>query len=281
MLGKAKVITEENRDKLRWATLGTVLALTIWSAISLATGDFSPAPEVEVTVQAPPLEKAPVDTEPAPVEEQPDPMPEMLARFTDLYAENPDTIGWITIPGTNVNYPVLRGPESDWDFYLHHNFYRTPDENGVPYIWPHQDPEENDLLFIYAHNLSDGTLFSDVANYYDQEYFEAHPTIDFSSLYTERSFQIAFVFNVWSNQEHGSFYYHPETGIEESMAFPYLLHNGWNNQEEFDHFIEQNKAHALYDTGVEVSFGDRLIALWTCSTTEITDSRLVVVAVER
>lgn len=255
--------------------LGIVLTLTTWSAISLATSDWAPAPEPE---QTPPPHEAVLESEPYPESES---APEMLARFIDLYENNSDLVGWIRISGTAVDYPVLRSPDDDWDFYLHHDFYRQPDERGIPYIWPHQDPEESDLLFIYGHHLPDGTQFSDVAKYSDPSYFETHPIIEMSSLYTERNFQVAFAFNVWSNQEYGSYYYHPETGTEGEMPFPYLLHTNWDSQEEFDHFIEQNRAHALYDTGIDISFGERMIALWTCSTTSVNDYRLVVVAVER
>ncbi|MCL2438124.1 MAG: class B sortase [Coriobacteriia bacterium] len=278
MFDKTKPTIETGLGRLRWVILGVVLTLTVGAAIMLATGDLRPvAPEVEIAVQTPPSETEETTT----TEVEPTPEPKMLARFKDLYAQNSDLVGWIHIPGTGVDYPVLQSPEDDWDFYLSHDFYREADSRGIPYIWPQQQGTDNDLLFVYAHNLPGGSMFSEVAQYRDRGYFEDHPMIEFSTLYEERRFEVAFVFYVWSRDDVGSYYYHPDTGTENATPFPYLLHEGWQNQEEFDYFIEQNRIHALYETGTEVTYGDRMLALWTCATTGASDLRLIVVAVEK
>jgi len=266
-------------SKPRIATFVVVLAAVVASAFLLIFNNSkieTDLPEAEIIAQTPP----PEEILPEQVEE-PEPQLEILAKFVDLFEQNTDLAGWIRIPGTMVDYPVLRSPESDWDFYLSHNFYQEPDLHGVPYIWPLHVNAENDFLFIFSHNMSDGSIFADVARYQDRSFFENHPTIEFASLYNERTFKVAFVFYVYSDMNSGDYYYQPATIIEEQPEFPYISLTELGHLEEFDQFIEQNKAHALYDTGTEVAFGDRMIALWTCASTDITELRLIVVAVEQ
>ena len=209
---------------------------------------------------------------------EPSSEPVILEQFIELYEQNPDTIGWIRIPETAVDYPVLQSPASDWDFYLNRNFYREYDIHGIPYIWPQHDILEDDLIFIFGHNMRDGTRFADVISYMDYDFFREHPIIEFSTLYEEGRYEVAFVFQVFVIADVNQYYYHPERGTTDRIEFPYTFITAWSGKEAFWNFIEQNREHALYDTGVEVEYGDRMIALWTCTSGAY---RLVVVAVER
>lgn len=92
---------------------------------------------------------------------------------------NPDIIGWVTIPETSIDLPIVQGPAEDPDYYLSHDIYKNPNANGCPYL----DAEcaEMGLLsrncVIFAHHSSNGAMFSDLAKYSDLEFANEHPRI--------------------------------------------------------------------------------------------------------
>ncbi|MBQ6263126.1 MAG: class B sortase [Clostridia bacterium] len=96
------------------------------------------------------------------------------ASLASLSQTNPDTYGWITIPGTVVNYPVVRGADNDW--YLDHAY--TGDSLPVGSIFADfrtaDSVFDNANLVIYGHNVNDGSMFGSLSDLFvDQEFFDA------------------------------------------------------------------------------------------------------------
>ena len=90
---------------------------------------------------------------------------EILPEFAELYQLNTDLVGWIEIPGTNVNYPVVQTPE-DPNYYLRRDFYGNYATHGCIYVREQCDVNEpSDNLTIYGHRMQDGTMFKDLLNY--------------------------------------------------------------------------------------------------------------------
>lgn len=92
---------------------------------------------------------------------------------------NPDIIGWVTIPDTPIDLPIVQGPADDPDYYLSHDIYQVPNANGCPYL--DADCAEMGLLsrncVIFAHHSSNGAMFSDLANYSDPDFANEHSRI--------------------------------------------------------------------------------------------------------
>lgn len=92
---------------------------------------------------------------------------------------NPDIIGWITIPKTTVNYPIVQADKDDPTFYLHHDVYRHVNYFGVPYL----DAEcEGNLMAdnaaIFGHHFRAGeAMFAPFANYTDNNFSEDHKEV--------------------------------------------------------------------------------------------------------
>jgi len=221
----------------------------------------------------------PTDIPPSATIAEPEPL-NVLEKFTELYEQNSDLVGWIRITGTVIDYPVMQSPDSDWDFYLNRNFYGAHDIHGTPYIWPQHDIAEDDLFFIFGHNMRNGSRFADVARYISRDFWERHPTIEFYTLYEGRRYEVAFVFQIFVIENVNQYYHHPQRGIADNVEFPYTFVTTWESEKAFWHFIAHNREFSLYETGVDVDYGDRMIALWTCVGGN-PDLRLVVVAVER
>ena len=92
-----------------------------------------------------------------------------------LIAENADCIGWLSIDGTNISYPVMHTP-SDPQKYLRRNFYGRYSQSGVPFLDGRCNLQSTNLI-IYGHNMKNGTMFSDLKKYVDGDFLNAHRTV--------------------------------------------------------------------------------------------------------
>lgn len=198
-----------------------------------------------------PVEEAPTEApaeetpaEEAPIERTP------LEQYLPLYELNADFFGWLTIPDTRVDYPVMYNARNPLA-YLGHDFYGRFSYAGVPYVDSDCDPDGNFYL-VYGHKMKDGSMFADLVVYEDQAFWENHKTITFDTLYEERTYEVVMAIKARVLDK------------EEKDGFRYYYYTSLDTEDEFDEYIEQAKELACYDTGVDVSFGDELLVLSTC-----------------
>lgn len=213
-----------------------------------------------------PLE--PQETVPSAVpEETPSPTatpePVMLEKYADLYRENSDLVGWLSIEGMVIDYPVMQC--EDDEYYLHHDFYGQDSKYGCLYVRNRADVNTPGTNFIiYGHNMKDGSMFGDLDLYRRESFFQEHPVICFDTLYEERTYEILAVFR---SQVYNS----------DDDVFRYYQFYEAQTQEEFDEFYENIKELSLYDTGVTAEFGDSFLTLSTCAY-HVEDGRFAIVA---
>lgn len=199
-------------------------------------------------------------TEPETSEEETEPEEEPYVSpidFDKLLEENPDTIGWIRIPDTNIDYPIVQG--TDNEFYLNHDFNGNESVAGSIYL---DFESQGDFVgrnnVLYGHNMKNGSMFKDVVRYKDEEYFKEH---QYFSIYTpDREIKLKAV----------SCYYGP--------AEPILRKTRFKSQESFDAFVQEMIKPCSYAEPVQVP-GRTLYTLITCSY-EINDARTFLFAVE-
>lgn len=179
--------------------------------------------------------------------------------YKDLLAENPDFVGWITIPGTNIDYPVVQTPE-DEQFYLRKDFYGNKSTAGTIFCSADSDlatPSMN--IVIYGHHMRAGTMFAQLDGYREKDFYEQHRYIQFNTLYNYGVYEVI-----------GAF----ETDLH-SDTYPYYnFING--TEEEYDEFIENLRNLTPYYT-CDSEYGDQFITLSTCSY-HTSNARYVVVA---
>lgn len=128
-------------------------------------------PEVAVTMaEVTSSETEPVriyDTLPA------ETMRELIAAAQILTGAYPDAIGWLIIPGTNINYPLMQGEDND--FYLHHAYDGSHLSAGSIFLdWRCEKHLLNGINICYGHNMKNGTMFAGLTRYNDAEYFNTH-----------------------------------------------------------------------------------------------------------
>lgn len=189
--------------------------------------------------------------------------PEIMEKYKSLYAENNDLIGWLSIPGTVINYPVMQC--EDDEYYLHHSFYGEEDKYGCLYVRNRADVNTPDTNFIiYGHNMRDGSMFGDLDEYQDETFLKEHPLIYFDTLYEKRTYEIMAVFlsQVYSSEDD---------------VFKYYEFYQAETEDEFRSFYEAVTNLSLYETGVTAQFGDTFLTLSTCAY-HVTDGRFVVIA---
>ena len=186
----------------------------------------------------------------------------LLREYAAIFQKNPDLVGWIQIEGTKLNYPVMQTVENP-NFYLTHDFYGEYSNHGCIYVSELCDvAKPSDNLTVYGHKMKDGSMFAALHNYMDEDFFREHPTIVFNTLTEYRTYEIFSVFLTTASAGEG-FRYHEFVDAASSA--------------EFDAFADSCKALSLYETGTDITFGDKLITLSTCEYSQL-NGRLVVVA---
>lgn len=140
--------------------------------------DFAAVAEIaELPMTEAPAESV-MDAETEPSAE-PTEQPAAERNIQALIAENADCIGWLSIDGTNISYPVMHTP-SDPQKYLRRNFYGKYSQSGVPFLDGRCDIQSTNLI-IYGHNMKNGTMFSDLKKYADKDFLTAHRTVKFET----------------------------------------------------------------------------------------------------
>lgn len=181
-----------------------------------------------------------------------------------LQEENPDCIGWISIDGTNIDYPVMQTVD-DPEFYLKHNFDGDYNNHGVPFLDARCSLGSADNLIVYGHHMNDGSMFSSLHKYAKYSYFEDHPLITLETMAGIAQYKVAAVMRVSGTV------YATQWSIFDCI---------YMNDVEFAEMVNNISKESLYDTGVTPVYGDKLLTLSTCEYTR-KNGRLVVLAVKQ
>jgi len=175
-----------------------------------------------------------------------------LKKYQELHAQNADMVGWIKIDGTVIDYPVMHTPQ-DGEFYLSHGFDKEESKSGVPFIDKRCGvaPLGTNTI-IYGHHMKNGTMFAGLERYADQEYYKAHPTVRFDTLYQEQEYRIIAAFR-------------SQIYRKKDAVFKHYNFLNAQNKADFDEYITNINKLALYDTGETAQYGDQLLTLVTCA----------------
>lgn len=190
-------------------------------------------------------------------------LPDVLDEYAALVEENPDTIGWLKIDGTPIDYVVMQTPK-DANKYLHADFYGNYSYRGCLILDDRCDVLRSDNLTIFGHNMKDGSMFGDLLYYKDKSYYEQHKIISFDSIYEKHTYEvIAAIYTKIPGNEVEAFRYYRYSGIDDKEMF-----------EQYKQFIKENRE---YETGVELQDGDKILTLSTCAY-HTDNGRFIVVA---
>lgn len=179
-----------------------------------------------------------------------------------LQSQNKDFATRLVIPGTVIDYPVVRSDNAD--YYLHHLFSGKASKLGCLFALTTSDfetPSRN--IAIYGHHLSNSeAMFSTLIAYKDEPYYAEHALIRLDTLFGSRQYRIFAVLNV------------RVTEWDASTA-------SFADDRAFQNYIQRARNRAFYETGVNVPADANILTLITCDRSYGgVQGRLVVMAVE-
>ncbi len=117
-----------------------------------------------------------------------------LAQFAKLYTANPDVRGYITVPGTGIDMPVMQSQGGrEPNYYSRKDYYGNDDVRGSLYFSVENSikkSEENKNLVIYGNSPADGTVFGNLSKYLDLNFFASNPVIRMDTLYEKAQWRV-------------------------------------------------------------------------------------------
>ncbi len=187
----------------------------------------------------------------------------VLSEYASLYAENPDTIGWLYIEGTNIDYVVMQ--TDDNDYYLRRTFYGEDDTNGTLFVDYRSDVVNTTFnTIIYGHNMRSGRMFGGLKKYLEEGYLEEHSTITFNTIYEYRTYEILCVCL-------------SEVQYQDEDEYRYYDFIDATTEVELTTFKKNVRNLAIYGNVDDLTLDDEILTLSTCNSyTE--DGRLFIVA---
>lgn len=190
-------------------------------------------------------------------------LPDILPEYKALYAENPDTIGWLRIDGTGIDNVVMYAPD-EIDKYLHTDFYGNYSYRGCLFVDEYCDILSSDNLIIYGHNMKDYSMFGSLMYYVSEDFYRQHKLISFDTIYEKQTYEIVAAIKT-------------ELVPEGSDGFKYYEYTGSGDEASFSEYVKFIEENKLYDTDAELSPGDKILTLSTCAY-HSEDGRFIVVA---
>jgi len=167
-----------------------------------------------------------------------------LSKLESLRSQNRDIVGFISISGTGINYPLLQC--ADNDYYLKHGFDRTYMKSGSIFYDFRSDPipDNNRNLIIYGHNMANGSMFQQLEHYTENEEIFKGGTItiySFEGIYTYEIFSVYF-----------------------TSAYANYLDIAFRSDNDFVAWCEDREMLSLYKKDVEFDKDSHIVSLSTC-----------------
>lgn len=180
------------------------------------------------------------------------------------YDGNEDMIGWLSISGSGIDYPVMQTPDYP-DYYLVRDFFKQPSTYGCPYVQSNCDLKKpSDNIIIYSHYMKDGTMFAELEKYKDKDFYKKHKDITFE---IDGKIYVYEIMSVIAQ---------PFT-TEDDKTFKFYEFVDAYDPRSFNLFVFESKDLSLYDTGVNAQFGDKLLTL-AASEYNANNERFIVIA---
>lgn len=165
--------------------------------------------------------------------------------FSALLSENMDTVGWIKVNNSNINYAVVQSDDND--YYLNHNFYRQ--KNSAGWIFADYRNDMRNLNFntvIYGHNRRDNSMFSSLKQALNESWCanEENKYIYFNNLDTQMTWEVFSIYRV--------------------PAETYCTNTSFGSIQAYEEFLKTIKERSIYNYNVELYPTDKIITLYTC-----------------
>lgn len=168
--------------------------------------------------------------------------------FNNLKAQNSDTVAYLKVNNTNIDYVVVKG--NDNDYYLHHNFKQKPSVAGWVFATYQNKMDGTDKnIVIFGHNMRDGSMFGTLKKVLKK------------SWYNNKDNQ-----NIVLVTEQGTYTY-KVFSIYQVKAEDYYIQTDFTTDKEYDKFLNNIKARSIKNFDISTNKDDSILTLSTCSLT--------------
>lgn len=176
--------------------------------------------------------------------------------FAGLQQINPEIVGWIYVPGTQIDYPICLG--SDNNYYLTHSFRRSQNALGAIFAPAETSDDLRDAhTILYGHNMRSGKMFGELSNYESSEFRDRYPYV---YIYTPDQSYTCTVYAAYRTRYDSAVY---TIGYE-------------TGTEVFREWINDTVEHAAYDCGIAPTGQEQIFTLSTCVDSGSAKDRYVV-----
>ena len=164
--------------------------------------------------------------------------------FKELKKQNSDTVGWIQVNGTNINYPFVQ--TTDNEYYLNHSFNKSWNMGGWLFLdYRNNKNEYNRNTIIYGHGMKNKTMFGSLRNILNSSWTNNsnNYVVKLSTEYENTLWQVFSVYNIPTTTDY----------IEINFT-----------DDEFDNFIKLISNRSKYNFNTSVNVDDKILTLSTC-----------------
>ncbi len=176
-------------------------------------------------------------------------------KVLDLSQYSENYVAWLSIEGTNIDYPIMQN-KRDETYYLEHDFFGNPSPSGCLFLDKNCNEKEVDIWLIHGHNMRDGSMFGNLLDYQMESHYEKYKFITISQKSEKAEYQILSAFYTTSD----AYDMFPSKGEQVS-------------------YLEWVKNCSIYETDVSVEEHMNVLILSTCSY-HVDEGRFVVYAVQ-
>ena len=165
--------------------------------------------------------------------------------FAELKKKNKDTVGWVQVGGTNINYPFVQAKDNA--YYLTHSFDKSKNNSGWVFLdYRNQLADLSKNTILYAHARYDKAMFGTLKNTL-KESWQNQPNNHIIKISTEYENSLWQIFSI----------YHIPTTND-------YIRTHFSSQEHFKVFIELLLERSLFDFHTTVNENDFVLTLSTC-----------------
>ncbi|MBO5475687.1 MAG: class B sortase [Bacilli bacterium] len=165
--------------------------------------------------------------------------------FDELTKLNSDTIGWIRINNTKINYPVVQ--YKDNKYYLNHDFNKDKNKLGWIFMDYRNNPDNLDYnTIIYGHNMRQGLMFGTIKNMFNKSWYTNNDNLTFE-FSTDSNYRKWRIFSIYK--------------IDETSNY---LKTNFDSKQEYKNFINIITNRSVFDFNYVVEDDDKIITLSTC-----------------
>lgn len=169
-----------------------------------------------------------------------------------MYSQNDDLVGWITIPDTAVDMPVVQAKDNK-HYLNYNNVFNESARYGTPFLdYRCNTFDLSKNTIVYGHYMNSKAHFGSLEGYTDVNYYKQHPIIKYDTLTKSYTFKIYAVF------------YATTQGVDDD-GYVFKYYNPNMSIEKFSGYITMLKQYALYTSEAGLKTDDKIITLSTCS----------------